>query len=423
MSSVIVSPSVLRGEVCVPPSKSAAHRAVLCAAMAKGESKIFPIALSKDLQATLQAVQALGADVCEEGNVFYIDGSRMFSTPHAEIDCGESGSLLRFIIPMAAAGGVSARFQGHGRLPERPIGVYLDCLPTHGVECRTKGGLPLSIAGRLRGGVYSLPGNISSQFITGLLLALPLATEDSEIRLTTPLESEGYVHMTLTTMREFGVTVEPILSGWKIQGNQRYKPHTCMVEADWSQAAFFIAAAALGGQITLKGLLPGSEQGDKAAETLFSAFGAKLQWRGDVLSAEAGELTGITIDAVQIPDLVPMLAATAATAKGTTVITGAERLRIKESDRLAAMAWNLKQLGGQVEERRDGLIITGVPQLSAGKVKGFNDHRVVMAMAIAALNAAGPVEIDDAESVQKSYPAFFEDYCSLGGVVNVVDMG
>ncbi len=406
MASVKILPSVLNGSVLVPPSKSAAHRAAICLALAGGKTLFEGDLFSDDITATCRAMRAIRA-----------------GGESIRIDCGESGSTLRFLIPVAAALGLKAEFTGRGRLPERPIGVYLDCLPQHGVSCKTEGGLPLTISGQLTPGEFVLPGNVSSQFITGLLLALPLLDGDSKLTLSSPLESAGYVDMTIETMREFGVMVQSAENGWNIPGRQKYRPCDYQMERDWSQAAFFLAAGALGGNIRLEGLNRDSSQGDRAAERLFRAFGADVEWKGNVLSAAPKELNGIEIDASQIPDLVPVLAATAALCRGRTRIFNAQRLRIKESDRLAAMADGLTRLGGHVTQTDDGLLIDGVERLHGGEVDGCNDHRIVMALSVAALRADGCVTISDAQSIQKSYPAFFEDYNRLGGKANVVSMG
>lgn len=246
MSHVVITPTPLSGTVTLPPSKSAAHRAILCAALSGGVCRIHNIALSNDISVTIEAVRTLGctAELC--GSTLTVDATGLFSQRQVEIDCGESGSSLRFLIPITAAGGMEARFIGHGRLPERPIGVYLNCLPSAGVTCRTEGGLPLMISGQLKPGTFSLPGNISSQFITGLLLALPLLEGDSRILLTSPLESAGYVDMTIQMMAHFGVQVQILEDGYLISGGQHYRPTDCTVEGDWSQTAFFLAAGALG---------------------------------------------------------------------------------------------------------------------------------------------------------------------------------
>ena len=410
MSEILIRPSALSGRLKVPLSKSAAHRALICSALA-GEPRALPAdeTVSDDIRITAAAVSSL-----------------LSASGEAAVDCGESGSTLRFLIPVAAALGVPAVFTGRGRLPSRPIGVYLDCLPEHGVRCRTEGGLPLEIGGKLEPGRFSLPGNVSSQFVSGLLLALPLLSGYSEIALTTPLESSGYADMTVQIMKEFGASAVRTKNGWSVPGNQRYRPNPKYeIERDWSQAAFFLAAGMFGGPVELCGLRPDSLQGDRAAAELFRRFGGKILWRDGVLTSSAGNPSrtpdGFMIDASQIPDLVPILAAAAALLPGKrTAVTRAGRLRLKESDRLSAMAEGLNRLGGRVREKPDGLVIDGVGSLKGGRAEGCNDHRVVMALAVAALRSKGDVVLTDAQSIGKSYPDFFRDYNHLGGKAHVV---
>ncbi|MEE0266145.1 MAG: 3-phosphoshikimate 1-carboxyvinyltransferase [Acutalibacteraceae bacterium] len=421
MSSIKVMPSRFKGEVTLPPSKSDVHRAILCASLSRGKSVIAPVDLSQDISATIDCARALGADIKIDGKTAYIDGSRLFKNKEAVLDCRESGSTLRFFIPVACAGGVNATFIGKGRLPQRPIGIYLDCLPKAGVECITEAGLPLKINGTLQAGEFEVPGDVSSQFITGLLLALPLTGKDCKIRITSALQSVGYINMTIRTMAEFGVTVESTDYGYFIKGGQEYKPCNYTCEADWSQAAFFLAAGAFGEEVTLKGLRLDSIQGDKECMELFRQFGADITVSDNAITVKPHKLKGIDIDATQIPDLVPILAVTAAFAEGTTNIYGAERLRIKESDRLNAISTCLNKIGARVTEKPDGLIIDGVATAIGGKVEGYNDHRIVMAMAIAVAKCTSAIEITDKESINKSYPAFFDDYRSIMGKAEEIE--
>ncbi len=421
MSLAVISPSVIRGTLTPPPSKSAAHRLLIAAALA-GEGRVRGLSLSADMEATLRAVRGLGVSVRLDGDAACFAPAPPSSSPSPlPVDCGESGSTLRFLIPLYAARGIPAVFTGHGRLPERPLGVYADCLPPHGVTLSAASGLPLTVTGRLTGGDFALPGDVSSQFITGLLFALPLCREDSRIRLTTPLESAGYVDMTLQVLRQAGIRVEPLEDGWFIPGSQTYRPLDTAVESDWSQAAFLLAAGALGGEVTLTGLNPASAQGDREALSLFRRFGAAVEEAPGRIVCRKAPLHGIDIDAAQIPDLVPVLAVTAALADGVTHITGAARLRLKESDRLAAVADGVRRLGGRVEEGPDFLTITGVSRLAGGRAEGYNDHRIVMALSMAALGCEAPVTVTDAQSVAKSWPAFFEDYRAIGGTAHVID--
>lgn len=432
---VIYGNSFSGGDVTIPPSKSAAHRAIICATLSHGRCTISNVSASKDMQATLGAVRALGAvaEYNSEDRSVYIDSTAIGSAENCEIDCIESGSTLRFIIPVAAAMGGKYKFVGSGRLPMRPLGIYTDLLPEHGVSINTSGGLPLEISGRLTAGEYRLAGNVSSQFITGLMLALPLLNGDSDIVLTSPLESEGYVTLTVSVLSSFGVKIEPTANGWHICGGQKYTAQNHTVEGDWSQAAFFMAMAALdpnGNEISLHGLDKNSVQGDKACLEVFGRFGIKHRWQGDTLTVfnptaqmPHGGLNGCVIDASQIPDMVPSLAACVALCKGETRIVNAARLRLKESDRLAAMENAINALGGHASSTDDSLIINGVERLAGGTAMGQNDHRVVMSLAACALKSDSPVSVTDEHSINKSYPEFFDDFKKLGGTADVINMG
>ena len=418
MTNITLMPSSLRGTVTAPPSKSDVHRAIICAALAKGESVVSPVAYSQDILATLDCIKALGAKVTTDGERVIIDGSSTFSVDSAALDCRESGSTVRFFIPVAAAGGVNAVFSGKGRLPQRPLGVYTELLPGHGVECKTPGGLPFEISGRLAPGVFKVPGDISSQFITGLLFALPLLSGDSVIKLTSKLQSKGYIDMTIDVMRRFGVTVTQMDGDYFIKGGQSYIPTDYTTEGDWSQAAFFLVGAALGGDVTVESLRLDSRQGDKEIADLLRRFGAEVEDTDSGVRCKSKSLSGIDIDASQIPDLVPVLSVCAAFAKGTTRIYNAARVRLKESDRLAAMKNALSGCGADIEETDDGLIINGKDTICGGFADGCNDHRIVMSMAIAALRCTDSVTVSDKESITKSYDDFFEDYRALGGTTS-----
>lgn len=422
MSDVKFSPFVPNGTVNVPPSKSDVHRAIICAAMANGVSRISPVALSNDIKATIGCIKALGADAVLENNVLTVDGTNMYKNKTALLDCGESGSTLRFFIPIAAVGNVNATFVGKGKLPQRPIGIFTEALPKAGTTCETEGGLPLEINGQLKSGIFEIPGNVSSQFITGLLLALPILEGDSEIVLTSPLESVGYIAMTIRTMKQFGVNIDTTESGWHIKGGQTYKSCNYTTDGDWSQAAFFMVLGAVSGKVTVKGVAKDSTQGDKKCAEILARFGAKVTQLDNEVTVEKGELKAITIDASQIPDLVPVLSVCAAFAEGTTKIINAERLRIKECDRLKATAELLNNLGGKVKELSDGLEITGVSSLKGGNVNGYNDHRIVMSAAVCAARSDEDITATFAMSINKSYPDFYIDYNSIGGKANVLDL-
>lgn len=419
MSMIEVSPATIQGCAFAPPSKSAAHRALICAALAKGGS-VHGVILSDDMKATLNAVSPLGVKAVYKDGMVRIEAAPLLKT-NPVIDCMESGSTLRFLIPIYAALGINCTFTGSGRLPLRPLDVYAWCLPENGVELETSGGLPLTVKGRLRSGRFEVPGDVSSQFISGLMFALPLCEGDSEIVLTSPLQSKSYVGLTIDSLKRAGINIHPTSCGWCVSGGQSYSPHDYKVEGDWSQAAFLLAMGALGGQITLKGMNNQSLQGDRVVLDLIKRMGADIRIRDDGITCRKSRLYGIDVDASQIPDLVPVLATLGAFASGRTKITGASRLRLKESDRLQAVSHCLNLLGGKVEQTADGLIVEGADSLR-GKVNisCFGDHRIVMSMAVAALVCDNPITITDADSVNKSWPSFFEDYKNCGGVVNVI---
>lgn len=397
---VRITPAPLTGKVQLPPSKSFAIRALICSALAGGGT-VAPLGTSADIAATRQALADLAAN-------------------RDEIFCNESGSLVRFLIPVAAALGKSVTFTGAGRLPERPLDAFARLLPLHGIQVNTAGGLPFSISGKLRPGQYEIAGNVSSQYLTGLLLALPLLDGDSAVLLTTELESKPYIDITLQVMAAFGVQVRPTDFGYLVRGGQQYQPAAFTVESDWSHAAFFMAAGTVGQKIEIAGLNPASAQGDKAVCQMMERFGAQVEVGDCGVCCSRGILRPATIDARNIPDMVPALAVTAAFAKGTTHITGAGRLRFKESDRLQSVAMNLRAMGVQVEELPDGLVIHGTGGVHGAEVDGCNDHRIVMAFSVAAAYADGESLIHQAESINKTYPAFFEDFCALGGKADVI---
>ncbi len=410
------------GQVRIISSKSDAHRSLIAAALAEEESVLFVDGWSEDLEATARCLRALGAELYREPSGIEIVPIPKGSQAEATLDCGESGSTLRFLLPVAAALGRSVIFAGQGRLPERPIGILLEELTRHGCTA-DRDALPVKLSGQLRSGVYTLPGNVSSQFITGLLFALPLLEGESEIRLTTGIESRGYIDMTLRTLQAFGIEITETQTGWRIPGGQKYHaPRMRYAEGDWSNAAFWLTAGAIQGKIGCQGLDLQSAQGDKAILQLLEQFGATSDVVLNQVTIAAKEKRGIRIDAAQIPDLVPILCIAAAAAEGKTEIYNAGRLRIKESDRLSAMADCLKKIGVAVEEYETGLTITGGCHPPQGEIliQSYGDHRIVMAMAIAAVSLGIDLTIEGAEAVNKSYPTFFMELEKLGGVVHVI---
>ena len=406
-----IIPSALSGEVTIPPSKSAAHRALICAALSEGVGRVSPFCTSKDLRATADCLKALGMNIAEDEKGYTV--SRGETKMGGVLDFNESGSTARFLLPIAAALGADITAVGKGRLPERPMDTLTKLFREHGVEVSSDK-LPMTLKGKMTGGDFRLPGNISSQYISGLLLAAPLMDEDVNIIITTPLESVGYIDMTVSAMKKYGVEVEETVSGWRVSKEQKYKNADTVIEGDWSQAAFFMSAAAIGSDIKIKGLDFVSLQGDMAALDVFAAFGASISIENDVLHIKRGELRGIEVNARDIPDMVPAIAVTAAFAKGKTVIHSAERLRIKESDRIKTTLAVLTAMGIKTEEKPDGMIIYG-GQPRGAVIDGANDHRIVMSAAVGAAFAEGESIITGTDAINKSYPEFFEDFKKIGG--------
>lgn len=418
---ILIKPQPLSGEIAALPAKADAHRKLICSALADSPTGIGPAALGEDIAATVDCLRRLGAGI-ETAAGFTV--TPLGEAAHAPtLDCGESGTTLRLLLPLASLLTEEAAFTGHGRLPERPLKELMDCLQEHGVSF-SAAQLPFTVRGRLSGGRYRLPGHISSQYLSGLLLALPLAAEDSEILLTTPLQSRGYVEMTLDTLRQFSVRVEREGDCYQIPGRQHYRsPGRLTLEGDWSNAAFFLAAGAMAGPVRLSGLTDASQQRDQEILPLLERFGAQVERQPSCVIVRRGHLNGLDIDVADIPDLAPVLAVLGAVSSGRTHLINAARLRLKESDRLLGITAMLSALGARVTEGRDSLTIEGQVQLRGGTVRGQGDHRIVMAAALAATACAGDVIIKGAEAVGKSYPAFFTDYNSLGGMAYDVHLG
>ena len=403
------------GVLAAPPSKSMAHRAVLCAALADGESRLTGLAHSQDIDATLAAAAALGAQVEAGEGWARIAGAAPLQAPAAPVDCCESGSTLRFLIPLAALTGRPVAFTGRGRLMQRPQSVYQELFASQGLRFEQEGDT-LTVAGPLRPGCFSLAGDVSSQFISGLLFALPLLDGDSRLRLKPPVESRSYIEMTRASQSRFGVS-----SAWldeytlAVPGGQAYRPRDMAIEGDWSQAAFPAALGVLAGDVTVTGLEPGTLQGDAVILDILRRCGGRAEAVPGGVRFQKSALHGTKIDLADCPDLGPILMALGLLCEGETVITNAGRLRLKESDRIAAMEQELRKLGGQIES--DGGTVTirrSALHAPAGPLWGHNDHRVVMSLTVLAAAAGLPVQIDGAEAVAKSWPGFFAAVRQLG---------
>ncbi len=414
---ISITPHALSGSIESVPSKSRAHRLLICGALSDGENELCIRTVSRDIEATLDCLRSLGSTI-EKTDAGYKFLPFSHTTDSAILPCGESGSTLRFLLPVAGALGKDAIFALSGRLPERPIGPLSEALTAHGMKITRLANGNLSVSGTLQSGAYSLRSDISSQFISGLLFALPLLSGDSTLTLSGKIESAPYVAMTEAALKESGIDFEKCENTYYIPGGQQYRPPARInVEGDWSGAAFFLVAGAISGPVKISGLSHTSLQGDKEIINILKAFGAKCTTEKDGITVSPGPLLGQTVDASQIPDLVPIVAVLGAAAKGRTEITGALRLRLKESDRLKTVSAMLSALGGKITETADGLIIEGGMPLPGGTVDSAGDHRIAMSGAIASLLSKGNVVIQGAECVEKSYPNFWEHFAILGGML------
>lgn len=423
--NILLNPTKFTGTVQIPSSKSVGHRHLICAALSDGESIVDNISLSEDIIATAQILQALGVEITAvpsayaERAAYRVRGGLRKQDQPLTVDANESGSTLRFLIPVAIRSGNTVTFHGKGRLASRPLDPYYPIFQEQGISYTLpeEGTLPLTVSGTFRPGHYALPGNVSSQFFTGLLITLPTLDGDSVLESTTPLESVSYVNITLDCLRQHGIHIETVRDGlYKIRGNQRCASGRYDIEGDYSQAAFWLGSGVIGAPVTCTGLHAQSSQGDAAIIDIIRHMGGSITSDGDRLMAAPSSLHGVTIDVEDCPDLVPILTVLASCAQGTTHIINAGRVRLKECDRLHAMAMELNLIGGAITEEPEGLLIHGVPYFTGGTVSGWNDHRVAMALAIASQHCQDPLRIEGAECVRKSYPAFWQDVKAVGGI-------
>lgn len=405
-----ISPSALGGTVAVPPSKSEAHRALIAAAMAQRETLVAPTGDSADIAATVRCLTALGASLFPEGRGLRVTPIR--GKNEAVLDCGESGSTLRFLLPVTAALGRKARFIGGGRLPERPVGELCEALEAHGIRF-TGSKLPFLIEGQLESGDYLLTGDVSSQYISGLLMALPMLPGDSRIVPGGDAVSAGYIALTRQVLCQFGIKTQETGGGWLIPGGQKpQSPGTFTVGGDWSNAAFWLAAGTWGYGITVTGLDENSTQPDRAIIKMLRQMGGEIKTEENAVTVKPSRLHGSIFDLNNNPDLLLPLAVAAAMAEGESRFTGIGRLRYKESDRSAALCRLLASLGGSAAAEGDTLSVQG-GGLIGGVAEACGDHRIAMAAAIAAAGCRESVTIRGAECTAKSYPGFWADYSKL----------
>ena len=379
---ITIHPGKLSGSITASPSKSQAHRLLICAAFSDSQTALICPETNRDIEATVDCLNALGATIIRTESGYHV--VPISGVPErAVLDCCESGSTLRFMLPIVGALGVDAIFRMQGRLPSRPLSPLWEEMERMGCTLSRPTDNTIRCKGKLHAGVYSIDGSVSSQFITGLLFALSLIAGESSLEITGKIESKPYIAMTRAAMELFDAP-------------RYHSPGRIEVEGDWSNGAFFLATKALGSDVTIGNLNPDSAQGDRMAATLIPRLAEN-----------------ICIDAADIPDLVPILAVVAATKKGA-VFTNIQRLRLKESDRVATVIGMIAALGGNAHATEDTLTVYGTG-LSGGTVNSHNDHRIAMAAAIAATACTAPVTITNADAVKKSYPSFWDEYRKLGG--------
>ena len=397
-------------------SKSEAHRLLICAALADSQTTIVCNDTNEDITATVNCLNSLGAKILREkndsGEMIY-NVCPIYQPPKSTtLDCGESGSTLRFLLPVVSALGVECDIYMHGRLPERPLSPLYELLTENGVTLSPQGSNPLHVSGKLRASDYSIAGNISSQFISGLLFALPFADGDSTLTMTGKLESTPYITMTEQALECFSAGISNVGNKFYVPHKERFTtPAQVVVGGDWSNAAFFLCAGAIGKErVTVEGLDLGSAQGDREIINILKRMGAAISRSGNSITVGRADLFGIEIDASQIPDLVPVISVVASVAMGKTRIYNASRLRLKESDRIQSVCQMLTTLGADITETDDGMIIHGKSKLIGGTVSSYNDHRIAMSAAVASLVCKNPVTVEGIEAVNKSYPAFLSDF-------------
>ena len=422
---VLIRPKKLSGIIDIIPSKSYSHRAIIAASLAKGHSTIRNVLFSNDIKRTIDACRAFGAVIEEHSDFLEIEGSNGVKRINDSINVGESGSTIRFMIPIMMVSDKKMEFDGLNNRVNRPLDTYFRIFSEQNIKFMHPDDkyLPLTTYGSLKPGVYEIEGNVSSQFVTGLLFALPLLKGKSTIKIIGTLESKAYIDLTLDILKLYNINIKNNnYLTFEIEGNQSYKAHDYTIEGDFSQAAFFLSMGALGNDIKLRCMNLNSLQGDKKIINDLKEFGVEISFKNELLFAAGKNLNGAVIDFSQSPDLGPTLSVVAALAKGKSDFINAKRLRIKECDRITCMKEELNKIGAIVSEKTDEMNFIGVKNFSGSlHLESHNDHRIAMALAVASTMCEAPIMIEQAECVKKSYPHFWDDFKKLGGDFDVID--
>ncbi len=422
---IAITPKKLNGEIFAIPSKSVAHRLLICAAFADSATYIKVDRTNDDIETTVNCLRGIGADITYENNTYCVTPLKCRDIlKDLQIDCGESGSTLRFLLPVVGALGLDVKIKMHGRLPSRPLSPLKELLEEKGMSIKLREDT-LYCSGKICSGNYEIDGGVSSQFISGLMFALPLLEEESKITITGNIESKNYIDLTYDALKTFGADITREDNCFFIKPKKFASPKKLSVEGDWSNAAFWLIASLLSNycdgdySVKIKGLNLNSAQGDKKICDVIKSFGGKIKDTEGLFCA-SDNLTGCVVDAKNIPDLVPVICAGASITKGKTTIINAQRLRLKESDRIESVFEALSSLGANIQKTEDGLIIDGKKSLTGGTIDGYGDHRIVMTSAIASIVCKDKVIIKGAEAVNKSYPDFWDDFKALGGEFEVL---
>lgn len=418
-SQIKLFPTSLEGSIKVPPSKSLSHRALICAALANGKSEISNVLLSEDIKTTISALEHLGAKFAIKKDKILVTGMKKLKYNHKPVYCNESGSTIRFLIPLFSLTNKKIVFTGKESLINRPQTIYKKIFDED-KNIFIKKDNEIVVKGSLKAREYFIDGNVSSQFFSGLMFSLPLLKEDSKIFYNGTLESKSYIDLTIEMLELFNITIHEIENGYFIPGNQIYKPNKYRVEGDYSQAAFFLVGGVLNGLINIDDLNSESNQGDYEIVNIIKRMKGKVIFTENGFISEKSKTYGTSVDVSDCPDLGPIIALLASLSFGTTIMTNIHRLRLKESDRVESTVNTLKALGADILVKNDEIIIHGKHSLLGGvTLDSYNDHRIAMLITIASTRCEKPVILTTANAVNKSYPHFYEDFLSLGGNIEI----
>jgi 3-phosphoshikimate 1-carboxyvinyltransferase len=416
-SQIKLFPASIKGDIKVPASKSMAHRALISASLAKGTSIISNVIMSEDIMTTINALKHIGAKFEIKDTTITVTGVKRLKYDNDPVFCNESGSTIRFLIPIFSLTNKEVTFTGKESLLKRPQTIY-EKIFSHDQNYFKKHKDRIVVKGSIKAREYTIDGSISSQFFSGLMFSLPLLKEDSTIYIDGELESKSYIDLTIEVLQHFGIEIQQIKNGYFIEGNQSYQATNYRIEGDYSQAAFFLVGGILNGNIKLLDLDHESNQGDSIIVSIIKRMKGRIIYTENGFVTESSQTYGTTIDVSDCPDLGPILALLGCLSKGTTTLINTQRLRFKESDRVDSTVKTLTALGANIQEKDDTIIIYGKQSLVGGvEVDSFNDHRIAMMVSIAALICDKPVILSNPQAVKKSYPHFFEDYKKVGGIV------